>query len=92
MVLGEGTTKICDSAFYGCSGLASIEIPSSVTGIGRTAFYGCSGLTSIEIPNSVTNIEYNAFGYCSNLKSITWNGTTYSSLDEFLKSFNSAKQ
>ena len=49
-------TSINQSAFYGCTGLTSVEIPNSVTSIGSNAFRGCSGLTSIEIPNSVTSI------------------------------------
>ena len=38
----EGTTWICESAFYGCSSLASITIPNSVTHIGSNAFFGTS--------------------------------------------------
>ena len=43
-------TSIGGSAFSGCIGLTSIEIPSSVTSIEIEAFSSCSGLTSIEIP------------------------------------------
>ena len=57
--------------FGGCTQLASITIPNSVTSIGYEAFYGCTGLTSITIPNSVTSIGNTAFSNCSGLTSIT---------------------
>ena len=61
---------IGDCAFYGCSGLTSINLPASITEIGESAFYGCSGLTSINLPASITKIEYGAFEGCSGLTSI----------------------
>ena len=63
-------TSIGSQAFKGCSGLTSINIPSSVTNIGSSAFQGCSGLKSITIPSSVTSIENYAFQNCSGLTSI----------------------
>ena len=57
-------------AFWGCSGLTSLTIPSGVTSIGSYAFGGCSGLTSLTIPSSVTSIGYGAFAGCSGLTSI----------------------
>ena len=36
-------------AFWGCSGLTSVTIPSSVTKIGNNAFSGCSGLTCVYV-------------------------------------------
>ena len=71
IVLEDGTLSITNEAFSGCSGLASVTIPSSVTSIGDYAFYGCSGLTSITIPNSVTSIGHSAFYSCSSLTSVT---------------------
>ena len=62
--------KLGDYAFYGCSGLTSLTLPSGVTSIGYRAFEGCSGLTSLTIPSSVTSIGYGAFAGCSGLTSI----------------------
>ncbi|HBJ04602.1 MAG TPA: hypothetical protein DDY97_08350, partial [Prevotella sp.] len=57
--------------FYGCSGLISISIPTSVTSLGDYCFYSCSSLTSITIPSSVTILSDWCFCYCSGLTSIT---------------------
>ena len=69
-------TSIGDYAFYDCTSLASITIPSGVTSIGEGAFADCSGLTSIEIPSSVTSISGFAFADCRDLYSITSQATT----------------
>ncbi len=70
LVLKENTKSIADNAFYICSELISIYIPSSVTVIGNLSFYGCTNLTSIVIPDSVTEIGEVAFYDCSKLTSI----------------------
>ncbi|MBO5704183.1 MAG: leucine-rich repeat domain-containing protein [Bacteroidaceae bacterium] len=57
----EGTSSISPQAFYGCSGLAYINIPSSVTSIGYEAFYECSSLASFTIQNSETSIDWGVF-------------------------------
>ena len=51
-------------AFYGCSGLTSLNLPSSITKIGMSAFEGCSGLTSINLPAGITSIGESAFKNC----------------------------
>ena len=63
-----------DSAFSGCSNLASItfEKGSKLKKIGIDAFYECKSLISLEIPASVETIESAAFSGCSNLVSITF--------------------
>ena len=63
-------TSIGTSAFYECSSLTSIDIPSSVTSIGASAFNRCSSLTSIDIPSSVTSIGKMVFGKCLAITSI----------------------
>ena len=64
-------TSIGDYAFYDCTSLASITIPSTVTSIGNKSFAGCTSLTSITIPSSVTSIGEFAFQNCTGLTSIT---------------------
>ncbi|MDD4820952.1 MAG: leucine-rich repeat domain-containing protein [Bacteroidales bacterium] len=64
-------TSIGNRAFFDCSGLTSITLPSGVTSIGGSAFYLCSGLTSISLPSKVTSIGSSAFYRCSGLTSIT---------------------
>ena len=63
--------KLGDWAFYGCSGLTSLTLPSGVTSIGNKAFRGCSRLTSLTIPSGVTSIGKRAFYGCSGLTSLT---------------------
>ena len=60
---GETAYKLVEigyQAFYGCSGLTSVEIPNSVTSIGSYAFLGCSGLTRVDISDlsAWCNIEF----------------------------------
>jgi hypothetical protein len=69
-VIPNSVTSIGNSAFAGCSSLASVAIPNSVTSIGGNAFKDCSGLASLIIPNSVTSISYNAFANCNGLQNI----------------------
>ena len=41
----NGVTEIKQYAFYGCTGLSSISIPSGVTSVGEGAFNGCRNLS-----------------------------------------------
>ncbi len=67
---GKSVTHISIKAFFECTDLTSITIPSSVTSIGNSAFSGCTGLTSITIPSSVTSIGMGAFSKCTGLTSV----------------------
>ena len=69
-VIPNSVTTIGSNAFWGRTGLTSVEIPNSVTTIGTWAFAECPDLTSVTIPNSVTTIDAHAFRDCSSLASI----------------------
>ena len=56
-------------AFYDCSKLISIYLPSSITKIESNAF-ARSGLKEIIIPNKVTSIGEDAFAYCQQLNRV----------------------
>ena len=64
-------SSIGDFAFYGCSGLTSVTIPSSVTSIGEGAFWKCSSLISVTLPASIVSIKDMAFADCKSLTSVT---------------------
>ena len=58
-------------AFFGCSGLMSLNLPAGITEIDYGAFALCSGLTSLTLPAGITSIGSWAFQYCSGLTSLT---------------------
>ena len=68
---GKSVTSIGEFAFFDCTSLTSITIPSSVTSIAARLFEDCTSLTSITIPNSVTSIGDDAFRGCTSFTSIT---------------------
>lgn len=67
-----GHEAVREKAFYGCTNLASVEFPESLTSIKDYAFYNCSSLTSINLPESLTTIGSYAFRGCTNLTSLTF--------------------
>ena len=56
----NNVTKIGAQAFKGCSNLATISLPSSVSYIGTSAFEACSKLNNINLQN-VSYIGNSAF-------------------------------
>ena len=70
IVIGEGINQISDNAFEGCIYLKTVQLPSTLTQIGRKAFKD-SGLTAIEIPKGVTTIGEYAFYLCTRLETVT---------------------
>ncbi len=55
--------------------LKKIEIPDTVTKIGKGAFYGCENLKSINIPEGIEIIEKETFADCKRLETIKFPDT-----------------
>jgi hypothetical protein len=56
--------------FAGCASLAEVNIPGSVTVIGRGAFSSCAAPTRVELSDKVTRIESYAFANCTGLREL----------------------
>ena len=63
-------THIGNYAFYKCSSVTNVTIPSSVRSIGKYAFSECQNLKDVLIPVSVTSIGDYAFSFCSRFGSM----------------------
>lgn len=71
VTIPEGVTEIGASAFASTKGLASVELPSTVTALGSRVFEG-SSISTAELDGTFTAIPSYAFSLCENLNSITW--------------------
>ena len=72
-------TGIGDGAFYFCSGLTGVTLPSSLTSIGEYAFYGCTGLKKLFCNNSkLTSLDVSS---CSGLTELDCHNCRLTSLD-----------
>jgi len=65
---GSVCQSIDNYAFYKCSGLKSITIPSSVTSIGNSAFYECSGLTSVTFQGMISSNNFSSSSFPGDLR------------------------
>ena len=70
-IRGYPVVRIACSAFDGCYGMKSIDIPDTVRYIEHYAFEGCTKLKEISIPASVDHIEEGVFYDCSGLRSLS---------------------
>lgn len=64
-----GLSVLSREAFYGCSNLSSIILPSSLTLIELQAFRG-TNISNIFIPKGVKSMQQSTFEECSNLKEV----------------------
>ena len=70
VVLPDGLEN-CSSAFWGCSSLKEVTLPSRSRVLEYFVFSGCTALEEIAVPDSVTEIHSFAFRDCTGLKSVT---------------------
>ena len=77
------TGSIRNYAFYQCSALTTLTIPSGMTGsIGESAFSYCSALTALTLPFGMTgSIGTYAFNGCTSLTSLVIQSPTMMTLD-----------
>ena len=69
LVLPEGIEIIQYRAFYGCSNLKKMNIPSTLHKILGWAF-AHSGLVNMDFPDTFTDLDYGAFYGCTELESV----------------------
>lgn len=65
----DGVEVISTKAFYKCSDVREISLPSTVKTIEEKAFFRCS-FTEITLPETLTFIGKDAFSYCGGLKEV----------------------
>ena len=70
IIIPSNITCIRDYAFYNCSTLDSINLPTSLYTIGNNAFNGCSNLKRICLPQYLNSIGNYGLANCSSLTSI----------------------
>ena len=68
--LSNKLTEISDLAFYNCVRITNIEIPDSVTYLGKKSFYKCIELRNISLGDGITEILESTFYGCEKLTSI----------------------
>ena len=72
----SGISSLALFSFQGCTSLAKITLPYTLTSISRSAFENCKSLTEIILPSALTGIYSDAFYGCSKLQHIRIEATT----------------
>ena len=63
LVLPDTATMIADRAFFNCTSLREVKLPSSLVSIGAMAFAD-TAIESIDLPDTLERIGQSAFHYC----------------------------
>ena len=70
IIVEDGITSLCDSAFYGFEVVTEISLPETLTEIGSDCFRNNYALPGLELPAGLAKLGSNAFTWCSSLKSM----------------------
>lgn len=68
--IAEGVKAIGLNAFFNCSDITKVVLPSTIKKISDGAFSGCDALTEINLPDGLEKINSTAFNNCRSLKEI----------------------
>lgn len=71
VTFGKGIKEIPQGLFYRCTGIESIEIPSTVTTFNYMAFARCTNLQKITINTGLKLLDRQAFYKCEKLENLT---------------------
>ncbi|MBR4321243.1 BspA family leucine-rich repeat surface protein [Treponema sp.] len=64
-------TELGSDVFYGCSKLASISLPDTVSKVGGECIFNeCTSLKTFKVPESLNELTYLFFGSCTSLESV----------------------
>lgn len=69
---GKAVVSIGEKAFFNCTQIKSVTLPSSITKIDAEAFAGCINLKNIYLSDNLKEIDKNAFYQCESLESISF--------------------
>lgn len=70
ITVSEGVTEIGSLAFYGCTNLKSVSLPTTLVTIDARAFMDCVNLTNLSFPVGLETIGEAAFQNCTSLRDI----------------------
>ncbi|MBP3296904.1 MAG: leucine-rich repeat protein, partial [Lachnospiraceae bacterium] len=79
---GEGIKNIGDFAFYGCTSLPNIELPTTLYNLGDYAFSNCTSLSTAVVNDTDGTIRlYGTFSRCTSLAKVTLGTWTWNDPD-----------
>ena len=77
---GQVAKTVGNYAFYGSTGITSLDLGGLVTSVGSYAFYGCTGLKSLTFGADLKTVGSSAFYGCTALEQFTFHATEMSAL------------